>query len=68
MGFEPPCKNTLKFEHQVGRKDKDYLLPLSESRFDLINKSPSVVSSMTHIPQTSFKKQSDRQADVFGKT
>jgi hypothetical protein len=68
MGYEPPAKNTLKFENQVGRKDKDYILPLSDSRFDLINKSPSVVSSMTHIPQFSFKKQSDRQAEVFGKT
>ena len=49
-GFEPTVKYTLKFENQVGRKDKDYILPLCDSRFDLINKSPSVISSMTHIP------------------
>jgi len=64
-----PQKYNLKqigsFEKKSGRKDTDYLLSLNESRFENIDKSPSVISKNVKSPSFSFNKQTERVNDLF---
>lgn len=61
----PALHNVTKFGTKVGRKTNDYLLSCNDSRFENINKSPSVISQSTHTPGFSFSKHSERVNDLF---
>lgn len=62
---KPNLKKVPDFAKKTGRKDKDVLLSLNDSRFENIDKSPSVISSSVHTPGFSFKKHSERVNDLF---
>ena len=59
---------TTNFEKKQPRKDKDVLQTLNESRFDIINKSPSNLSSIPRVQNFDFKTHSARKPHLFGKT
>jgi hypothetical protein len=59
---------TTDFVKKQPRKDKDVLLPLHDSRFEIINRSPSNLSSIPRQPNLNFKTQSARKGEMFGTT
>lgn len=66
-----PTKNaakSTKFSTKVPRKDKDYINSLNDSRFEIIDKSPSVLSQVTHVPGFNFDRHTTRPENLFGKS
>ena len=61
-------KNTLNFEQRVPRKDKDYTNTLSESRFEIINKTPDIMTSVPRVPGFDMSDYTGRKPHLFGKT
>lgn len=51
-----------------GRRDSDYTLSLNDSRFEIINKSPNVLSSVPRVPGFSFSNHKARPEKLFGNT
>ena len=46
----------------------DYINSLSDSRFEIINKSPEVITNVPRVPGFIFKKQLKRPHELFGHT
>lgn len=65
---KPDFTNITGFGTKVPRKDKDYINSLSDSRFEIINKSPEVITNVPRVPGFNFKKQLKRPHELFGHT
>ena len=53
---KPNLSNVTGFGSKIARKNNDYLNSLSDSRFEIINKSPGILSSVQRVRGFNFKK------------
>lgn len=61
-------KNIRNFGAQLPRKDKDYINTLSDSRFEIINKTPEVLSKFPRVPGFTMTGMVKRPEELFGKS
>jgi hypothetical protein len=60
-------KNIRNFGAQLPRNDKDVISNLSDSRFEIINRTPECLSKIPRVPGFSMTGMLKRQ-DLFGKS
>ena len=53
---KPNLTKVTGFGNKIARKSNDYINSLSDSRFEIINKSPGISTSVQRVRGFNFKK------------